>query len=121
MGWIRRFSKKRARLQVKRRLFVEELLADHPWCDAVVGDGACHNRGGNPLYWRNRAVDVHETLNRSQGGALIPEDLPADVDPSTHFKVVCRSCHDWITEHPRLAHALGLHRWAWEGYVRKAS
>ena len=45
------------------------------------------------------SVDVHEVLARSAGGSIL--DL-------SNCITVCRSCHDWIGDHPIEAVALGL-------------
>jgi len=53
------------------------------------------------------AVDVHEILPRSAGGSMTDDSNLADV---------CRACHDWITDHPKLAAVEGFRRFRWEKY-----
>lgn len=45
-----------------------------------------------------RAVDAHEVRSRARGGS------PTDRD---NIRLLCRTCHTWITEHPTLAEAEG--------------
>lgn len=47
------------------------------------------------------ASDGHEVLTRARGGSI--------TDPN-NIKHVCRTCHDWITDHPKEALRLGLVR-----------
>ena len=77
---IPRQSPQRKRLSVKRRAFVAQFLADHRLCQV------CRRRGSR---------DVHESLRRSAGGAIIPGPK-ADRQGQT-FWAVCRTCHDMLT------------------------
>lgn len=43
--------------------------------------------------------EIHHRLNRSQGGKWSPSNCVG----------LCRWCHQWVTEHPKLAAAEGLH------------
>lgn len=86
---LRRVSKKKARQlvaegQTKRKLV--ELTSG--MCEARI-EGVCVGRG----------VDKHERKTRGRGG-----------DPTLLHNVVlvCRPCHDWIDEHPKLAEQRGL-------------
>ncbi len=82
---MRRVSLKRARLLVKRRAVIAALAA-------TDGGQVCR------LCHRERAVDAHELLMRSQGGSITDA---ANIVP------LCRACHDWIHAHPRLAYMQG--------------
>ncbi len=79
---------------VERRHFVKDLLERRPWCEARL-EGCTH-----------RSVDVHERLNRSQGGKIVGGE-------ESDYLSLCRACHAWITTHPRESYALGfsVHRW----------
>jgi 5-methylcytosine-specific restriction endonuclease McrA len=57
---------------------------------------------GLQLYKRQRAVDVHELVRRSQGGSILDE---------SNCITVCRPCHRRINANPALAVELGLARW----------
>jgi hypothetical protein len=63
---------------------------------AEHGRPPCHRQAicGNP------ADDLHELVNRSQGGD--PTDVTIQV-------WLCRACHDWVGEHPVEAEAEGLY------------
>lgn len=73
---------------------VRDLLTRYPLCWAVI-EGVC----------TGYAVDVHEIVTRARGGSI--------TDPA-NCRTVCRACHDWITDHPTEAAALGLVRWSWD-------
>lgn len=77
---IPRQSAKRKRLAGDRRAFVQEFLGDHRLCQV------CRRRGSR---------DVHESLRRSAGGAIVPGPK-ADAQGQT-FWAVCRGCHDMLT------------------------
>lgn len=64
-------------------------------CEAVV-DGVC-------VGYRTVARDIHEIVSRSQAGSL-------EAAVALGTMIVCRACHDWITEHPVEAGRLGLRR-----------
>ena len=77
---IPRQSAKRKRLSVERRAFVQEFLGEHRLCQV------CRRRGSR---------DVHESLRRSAGGAIVPGPK-ADAQGQT-FIAVCRGCHEMLT------------------------
>lgn len=86
---LRPRSKKRAKFYRDHRVpFVQAMLEAHPVCQR------CHER---------RSVDVHELVRRSQGGSTVDE---------ANTSALCRQCHDWIGDHPRLAEKEG---WAVRG------
>jgi len=93
---LRPRSKKRQALMVQRRKLIAELmeLRDHR-CEARL-NGCSHF-----------AVDVHEKLRRSQGGAIVDTDY-------SNFMILCRPCHTWITDHPKEAFKLGFAKHAWD-------
>lgn len=79
---------------VQRRQLVADLLNEFPRCQAQLD--AC----------TGRACDVHERLSRARGGDIL--------NPvQAHMMTVCRSCHDWITTHPRLAESSRLALPSW--------
>lgn len=51
-------------------------------------------------------LDPHEVIPRSAwpGGALVLENVVT----------ICRRHHDWVGDHPELAHDVGLHGFSWE-------
>lgn len=91
---IRPISAKRARLMVERRHFVKDLLERRPWCEARLD--VCSGR----------SVDVHERLNRSQGGKIVGGE-------ESDYVALCRPCHSWITTHPKESYERGflVHPW----------
>lgn len=85
---LRPRSAKTAALLRERRAMIAVLFPGRP---------ACARCGG-------RADDVHEPQFRSRGGSV--------TDPGNAVPV-CRSCHDWIHEHPAAARKLRLARNSW--------
>jgi len=81
----------------RRRLVERVMRRDGYVCRAVelVPEVTC---GGE--------ADVHEIIPRSAwpGGWLI----------ESNAILVCRRHHEWIGDHPNLAHDLGLHGYSWE-------
>jgi len=53
---------------------------------------------------QNPSRDVHEILNRSQGGSILNE---------LNLLAICRDCHSRVTTNPSDAARLGLHVPAW--------
>lgn len=84
-------SEKRKALQSARDACRREVL---------LRDPVCRRCGAAP------STEVHE-LHRGQLRAVTFTD--ADL-----CRGLCRTCHDWVTEHPAEAHAEGLSRWSWE-------
>lgn len=56
------------------------------------------------MFTHHPSQDIHELINRSQGGGILDED---------NVLAVCRPCHTWITVHPEKAQDLGLHLPSW--------
>ena len=80
---IRRRSKKTQKLYTDKRIpFVERLLSERPNCEA--GTSVC----------TGRSVDIHEPKQRSALGSILDEE---------NTMSVCRLCHGWIHEHPRIS------------------
>ena len=82
---VRQISRKTAAAKNERRAFVAEFLARHPTCAVCPALRAT---------WRS-SVDVHETLRRSAGGAIVPG--PKADAQGQEFLAVCRDCHDRLT------------------------
>ena len=101
-----------------RAELVERLLRERPVCEAgediggfltdrdgVVRTGVAPGDmvdGAWRWFWMRCGIqsrDVHEKLARSGGGSILDE---------SNLLCVCRTCHDWIGDHPREALALGL-------------
>lgn len=90
-------SKKKEKEYRERRPLVAKLLAERPWCEA------CPVLAGyfeQVTYNRRQSVDIHEIVNRSQGGSILHEE---------NLLAVCRPCHSWITSHPAEGTRTGLH------------
>jgi 5-methylcytosine-specific restriction endonuclease McrA len=75
----------RERIKVRQRV-----LERDPSCRR------CHQR---------RSEEVHELKRRSQGGDFLNE---------AECVGLCRECHEFVTTHPREAHAEGFVAWSWE-------
>lgn len=85
-----------------RRRFVADTLAARPSCE--VRSEVC----------TGAAVDVHESILRSRGGAIVPGPL-ADAQGQRFF-AICRSCHTYTHAHRAWAEVRGFldARHAWE-------
>lgn len=70
-------------------------MPDNPSIPHEPRFGVCHVR---------KTQDVHEIVNRSQGGSILDPD---------NLLAVCRPCHRRITENPIEAQAVGLHLPRW--------
>jgi hypothetical protein len=93
-GRLRPRSKKTERKYVERRKIVSNLLSTRAKCEAGIIDVCV-----------GKAVDVHEVKTRGRGGSILDEE---------NLRCLCRPCHQYVTEHPKEAHALGLVVHAWE-------
>lgn len=112
---INKRSKKMKDKYVERRKVVEQMLQSQKCSACVVYHvydgymrlpdpksafsapklGVCHVR---------KTQDVHEIVNRSQGG---------DILDKSNLLAVCRPCHRRITENPLEAEMVGLHLPRW--------
>lgn len=91
---LKRRSTKMQRLYDEKRVpLVRELLANHPACSARLQ--GCSRR----------ATEVHEMKTRARGGSITDRG---------NCVTLCRSCHSWITNHPRQAKELGWLKSAWD-------
>lgn len=90
-GRLRARSKKRAALYVTRRALVADLHAAHPICEVP----SC----------TRPSTDPHEPLTRARGGSI--------TDP-TNVRMVCRPCHDEITNEAPWAYTLGFLKHSWD-------
>lgn len=95
-------SKKMQTKYVERRALVEELLTERPFCEACVVFAVYDGKQGAVNL--NRTDDIHELVNRSQGGSILDR---------INLLAVCRSCHTRITVRPKQAEELGLHLESW--------
>jgi|9_EtaG_2_1085328.scaffolds.fasta_scaffold132736_1 hypothetical protein len=99
-----------------RRVLVKEILESRPECEACMPFSVFDRLDMKTRSWSDkpsnalgvirtkRSQDVHELVNRSQGGDIL--DLP-------NLLAVCRPCHTRITENPDDSELLGLHVPSW--------
>ena len=103
---LRKRSKKTEEKYVERRKIVSQMLEANKECvackvyhtyDTVVWSFPV----GHPLsnVRARRTVDIHELINRSQGGSILD---------GRNLLAVCRECHTRITTEPKEAERLGL-------------
>lgn len=78
------------------------LLEERPLCEACPVFAEYDKK---VVYSRQRSVDVHELIRRSQGGSILDEK---------NLLAVCRPCHQRIGNNPQLAFDLGLARHNWQ-------
>ena len=97
---LARSSKPIPARSAKRKKFMKEVRV--PLVKSRLGDGKLCDRCNSAT-----AVDVHELLPRSRGGSM--------TDPN-NLRDLCRPCHTWVTDHPRLAEAEGFRRFRWKTY-----
>lgn len=81
---------------------VRRLLEEKPFCEACP---VFAEHDGLITYRRQRSVDIHEIVRRSQGGSILDE---------SNLLAVCRPCHNRIGREPELAFELGLAKHGWE-------
>lgn len=96
-----RSKKKEAEYRLRRPL-VEKLLSERQFCEACP---VFAEHDGLTIYQRQRSVDVHEIVRRSQGGSILDE---------SNLMCVCRKCHNRIGNYPALAFELGLAKHSWD-------
>lgn len=77
------------------------LLEERPLCEACP---VFAEHDEKVVYSRQRSVDIHELVRRSQGGSILDEN---------NLLAVCRPCHQRIGNNPQLAFDLGLARHNW--------
>lgn len=99
---MRHRSKKTEKEYLLRRPLVKKILDERPWCEACPIFAAHDDK---ITYVRERSVDVHEIVRRSQGGSILEEN---------NLMSVCRKCHRRIGNEPQLAFDLGLAKHGWE-------
>lgn len=99
---MRHRSKKKEQEYRIRRPLVARLLQEKPFCEACPVFAEYDNK---VTYIRNRSVDIHEIVRRSQGGSILDEK---------NLLSVCRQCHNRIGNYPQLSFDLGLSRHGWE-------
>lgn len=85
-------SKKTERVYRQRRSLVAQLLDEYPVCQR------CNAA---------RSTDVHEIKSRARGGSIL--------DP-VNLACLCRQCHTFITENPRVALDEGWSRHSWDKF-----
>jgi hypothetical protein len=123
---MRAMSPKRAKIAGERRRFVAQVLEARPTCELSPLINEAHDRGkvnasvGSPLSLvqvrcQRRSHDVHEILTRGRGGKIVPSQGLAE----RGVLALCRSCHDYVTEHPPEAEAIGAVAHSWS--AREAS
>lgn len=83
-------SKKMESLYVERRKIVAELLRSQPLCERC-----------SSAY----ATDVHEIKTRARGGSILDKE---------NLACLCRPCHTWVTQNPKLALEQGWLKNSWE-------
>jgi len=105
-------SDKMKKAYVRRRQLVKDRLGEGVECQACMPINVFHRIEMKARSWDDRpsnrsgiiatkqAVDVHEIINRSQGGDFLDERILLNV---------CRDCHMFITENPFNSSLLGLH------------
>lgn len=106
-------SKKTEELYVKRRALVKELLEAHNYCEACSIFHVLDILSSSPPHLSppsfgivrpNKTRDIHELINRSQGGSILERK---------NVVAVCRPCHTRITTNPKEAERVGLHLESW--------
>jgi hypothetical protein len=94
-------SPKMVKKYVERRKIVGEMLQLHKHCEACIIWGAFDNK---PRVKQRRTQDVHELVNRSQGGSILED---------RNLFAICRPCHTRVTESPYDSMVTGLHMPSW--------
>lgn len=100
-------SDKRENDYVDRRSIVSNMLKEHKVCQACkvwAGFDVALGNSVSLIYTPNKPRDIHEIVNRSQGGSIL--------DPM-NLLAVCRPCHNRITVNPVDAETVGLHLESW--------
>lgn len=88
---IRYRSKKMEHLYAtERRALVQQLLTERPVCQR------CR---------KSVSQDIHELKSRARGGSI------TDIE---NLVAICRDCHRWITDNPKMAAQQGWLKHSWE-------
>ena len=106
---LRSMSPKRRRDQRTRSEMVREELAKRELCEAgariyqyrlaTYGQTNADRLNATAHSCAGLAIELHEPLTRARGGSIL--------DPANTV-AICRSCHNWIHDHPKGATELGL-------------
>lgn len=88
-------SWKRKKANNERAKVLEDLRKRMPWCAAQIIRRCT-----------NEPQDGHEILTRGRGGSITDR---------ANILMVCRLCHNWITEHPKEATCRGFIVPSWVG------
>lgn len=92
---LKQVSDKRKKLNRERSKFVKDTLTERPNCQAGLLIMSRDDRHRCFV----TSVDVHEVVTRARGGSIVDPD---------NVLAICRSCHDWIHDNPRVATELSL-------------
>lgn len=104
---LKKRSDKMSEKYVGRRSIVQQLLSERPHCEACLVWASYDYQTGNSdsiFVKHNESQDIHEIVNRSQGGSILEYE---------NLLAVCRPCHTRITIRPKQAEALGMHLESW--------
>lgn len=109
-GRLSHRSKKREEEAAERAIVRAHAYARDGWRCRMAGMGEFFPADVGPC---RGPLDAHEVIPRSawRAGYLVLDNVVS----------VCRAHHDWIGEHPALAHDLGLHGYSWERPVTPPS
>ena len=111
---LKQQSSRRRKTSAVRSKMVREQLEERPRCEAgpIIYKHQVDTLGlalvrakARTDQCSNRAVDIHEPLQRSHGGSI--------TDPENTI-ALCRRCHDWIHNHPKESIELKLLKSAYE-------
>lgn len=107
-------SAKREAIASERRAFVARILSERPTCEGrfylraivnTLGDRDEKVAIGVLRACSEQSVEVHEKLKRSRGGSIIEDD---------NVLALCRSCHRFTEDEPRLATMAGMLIPSWQ-------
>lgn len=104
---LKKRSDKMSAQYVERREIVGRLLKERPYCEACMvwgGYDAVNGLLESLVVHQQMSKDIHELVNRSQGGSILEEQ---------NLLAVCRQCHSRITRDPTTAETIGLHLESW--------
>lgn len=98
---MRRRSDKREKEYIERRKLVARLLKERPLCEACP---ILAVNEGKVTFSHRSSQDIHEIMPRSAGGSILDED---------NLLALCRLCHTFVTQNPKMAANMGLHLPGW--------